>query len=67
MMLIVCGPAISGKGAFEVMTLRHAGRQPIAARPPASGELEFVVVESQVVRQDGALVMRIIDTLIVKQ
>jgi hypothetical protein len=37
-------------------------------RPSARfGELEFVVVESQVVRQDGALVMRIVDTLIVKQ
>jgi acyl dehydratase len=38
------------------------------SRPSARfGELEFVVVESQVVRQDGALVMRIVDTFIVKQ
>lgn len=37
-------------------------------RPSARfGELEFVVVESHVVRQDGDLVMRIVDTLIVKQ
>jgi len=37
-------------------------------RPSARfGQLDFVVVESQVVRQDGALVMRILDTLIVKQ
>ena len=37
------------------------------ARPSARfGELEFVVVESRVARPDGVLVMRIVDTFIVK-
>jgi acyl dehydratase len=31
------------------------------------GELDFVVVESQVVNQDGVHVMRILDTLVVGQ
>ena len=37
------------------------------ARPSARfGELEFVLVQSHVVRPDGVLVMRILDTFIVK-
>jgi acyl dehydratase len=31
------------------------------------GELEFVVVESRAVNQDGTLVVRIVDTLVVRQ
>lgn len=39
------------------------------ARRPSNrfGELDFVVVESHVTNQDGVLVMRIVDTLIVAQ